>query len=154
MTVYRFAHHRFAEDLSGTGAKLKGGRWNTSGTPVLYTSNSISLALLEVLVNTGSFEELQLFRLMQLSLPADAVIYQIDIKNLKKNWQHDFEYTQWMGTEMMKGKNSLAVACPSAVVQQEQNFLLNPLHKDYSKIRLKEVSHFHFDERLFPSMYR
>lgn len=59
-----------------------------------------------------------------------------------------------MGTEIMQDKNSLAISCPSAVVQQEQNYLLNPAHKDYSKIRLKEVSNFHFDERLFPSMYR
>ncbi len=154
MILYRFAHHKFAEDLSGTGAKLKGGRWNLAGTPVLYTSSSISLALLEILVNTGSFEELQLFKLMQLTLPADAHVYRIDTKNLKKNWLHDFEYTQWMGTEIMQDKTSLAIACPSAVVQQEQNFLLNPAHKDYSKIRLKEVSGFYFDERLFPSMYR
>lgn len=154
MILYRFAHPKFADDLSGTGAKLKGGRWNTVGIPVLYTSSSISLALLEVLVNTGSFEELQLLKLMQLTLPTDAAIYRIDSKHLKKNWHHDFEYTQWMGSEIMQEKKSLAVSCPSVVVQQESNFLLNPEHKDFSKIRLKEVSDFYFDERLFPSMYR
>ena len=46
MIVYRFAHPKFAHDLSGTGARLKGGRWNTAGTPVIYTSECISLALL------------------------------------------------------------------------------------------------------------
>lgn len=154
MILYRFAHPKFAEDLSGTGAKLKGGRWNTVGIPVLYTSSTISLALLEVLVNTGSFEELQLLKLMQLTLPTDASIYRIDSKHLKKNWHKDFEYTQWMGSEIMQGKKSLAVSCPSVVVQQESNFLLNPEHKDFSKIRLKEVTDFYFDERLFTSMYR
>lgn len=84
MILYRFAHHKFSDDLSGTGAKLKGGRWNLTGTPVLYTSSSISLALLEILVNTGSFEELQLFKLMQLTLPPDAPVYRIETKNLKK----------------------------------------------------------------------
>ncbi|MFW2478404.1 MAG: RES family NAD+ phosphorylase [Sediminibacterium sp.] len=154
MILYRFAHHQFAEDLSGTGAKLKGGRWNNAGTAVLYTSSSISLALLEVLVNTGSFDMLQLFKLMQLTLPDDAPVYSIETKTLKKSWHHDFEYTQWMGSEIIQDKNTLAIACPSAIVPQEKNFLLNPAHKDYNRIRLKEVSNFHFDERLFPSMYR
>lgn len=154
MILYRFAHHKFAHDLSGTGAKLKGGRWNQTGTAVVYTSSSISLALLETLVNTGSFQELQLCKLMQLSLPTDAPVYQIQNKNLKKNWQLDFGYTQWMGSEMIQDKNSLAIACPSAVVQQEQNYLLNPLHSDFHKIRLQEVKDFYFDERLFPSVYR
>lgn len=154
MILYRFAHHTFAHDLSGTGAKLKGGRWNQAGTAIVYTSSSISLALLETLVNTGSFQELQLYKLMQLSLPTDAPVYHIHTKSLKKNWQQDFEYTQWMGSEIIQDKNSLAIACPSAVVQQEQNFLLNPLHRDFHKIRLQEVKDFYFDERLFPSTYR
>jgi RES domain-containing protein len=91
---------------------------------------------------------------MQLSLPTDAPVYHIHTKSLKKNWQQDFEYTQWMGSEIIQDKNSLAIACPSAVVQQEQNFLLNPLHRDFHKIRLQEVKDFYFDERLFPSTYR
>ncbi|TDO25404.1 RES family NAD+ phosphorylase [Sediminibacterium goheungense] len=154
MILYRFAHHKFAHDLSGTGAKLKGGRWNLTGTAVVYTSSSISLALLETLANTGSFQELQLYKLMQLNLPTDAAIYHIQNKNLKKNWPQDFGYTQWMGSEIMQDKNALAIACPSGIVQHEVNFLLNPLHSDFHKIRLQEVKDFYFDERLFPSVYR
>ncbi len=51
MTVYRFTHKKFAGELSGTGARLVGGRWNPVGVSVVYTSESISLALLEVLAN-------------------------------------------------------------------------------------------------------
>lgn len=154
MILYRFAHHLFADDLTGTGAKLHGGRWNNIGTNVLYTSGSISLALLEILVNAGSFEALQPFKLIQLTLPETAIKYQINIKNLKKNWHQDIGYTQWMGTEILQEKKALVIECPSAIIPQESNFLLNPLHKDYPKIRMKEVRDFYFDERLFPLVNR
>lgn len=154
MILYRFAHHLFADDLTGTGAKLHGGRWNSIGTNVLYTSGSISLALLEILVNAGSFEALQPFKLIQLTLPDTAIKYQIHTKNLKKNWHLDFSYTQWMGTEILQEKKALVIECPSAIIPQESNFLLNPLHKDYAKIRMKELRDFYFDERLFPLVNR
>ena len=154
MIVYRFAHHLFANDLTGTGAKLHGGRWNNIGTNVLYTSGTISLSLLEILVNAGNFEALQSFRLIQLTIPDTAVKYQINTKNLKKNWHQDISYTQWMGTEILQEKKALVIECPSAIIPQESNFLLNPLHKDYAKIRMKEVNDFYFDERLFPLMHR
>lgn len=154
MILYRFAHHLFADDLTGTGAKLHGGRWNNIGTNVLYTSGSISLALLEILVNAGSFEALQPFKLIQLTLPETAIKYQINIKNLKKNWHQDIGYIQWMGTEILQEKKALVIECPSAIIPQESNFLLNPLHKDYPKIRMKEVLDFYFDERLFPLVNR
>ena len=154
MILYRFAHHLFADDLTGTGAKLHGGRWNNIGTNVLYTSGTISLSLLEILVNAGSFEALQPFKLIQLTLPDTASKYQITTKNLKKNWQQDISYTQWMGTEILQEKKALVIECPSAIIPQESNFLFNPLHKDYAKIRMKEVSDFYFDERLFPLVNR
>lgn len=154
MIVYRFVHRKFATDLSGMGAKLHGGRWNLTGTSVLYTSGTIALALLEVLVNANSLEALQSVTLMQLTIPDSGTVYQIHAKNLKKNWHHDVGYTQWMGTEILRGNGSLVIECPSAVIQQESNFLLNPLHKDYHKISAKEVSDFYFDERLFPLVNR
>jgi RES domain-containing protein len=60
MILYRFAHRKFAKDLSGTGARLKGGRWNPPGIPVIYTSENISLALLEILANAQTIEDLRM----------------------------------------------------------------------------------------------
>jgi RES domain-containing protein len=140
MIVYRFAHYLFADDLTGTN--------------VLYTSGTISLSLLEILVNAGSFEALQPFRLIQLTIPDTAIKYQINTKNLKKNWHQDIGYTQWMGSEILQEKKALVIECPSVIIPQESNFLLNPLHKDFNKIRMKEVSDFSFDERLFPLVNR
>ena len=58
ITLYRFAHEKYKDDLSGDGARLFGARWNSKGNPVVYTSNAISLALLELLIHSISYDEI------------------------------------------------------------------------------------------------
>ncbi len=152
MIVYRFAHPKFANDLSGNGARLKGGRWNNVGTPVIYTSATISLALLEVLANALTLDELQLMRLMEIELPISEKQQQISLQNLKNNWYLDFDYTQWLGSEILRSKETLHFQCPSALVQSEYNYLINPLHPAFKKVTIKRTAPFHFDERLFKTV--
>jgi RES domain-containing protein len=149
MIVYRFAYPKFANDLSGTGARLWGGRWNPVGLPVIYSSEHISLALLEILANTGTLDELQRIKLVEIEIPAAVTAHEIKIAALKKNWHADFDYTQWMGQEILRTAKTALVRCPSAIVPNEHNYLINPLHPDFKKVKLKEVSDFRFDERLF-----
>lgn len=149
MIVYRFSHPKYADDISGNGARLKGGRWNHPGIAVLYTSSSISLGLLEVLANANTLEQLQMIQLIEIEIPGDPVIHEITLHKLKKGWWDDFEYTQWMGTEIMRSNATLIIKCPSAVVEQENNFLINPNHELFTKIKLKTRTNFRFDERLF-----
>ena len=152
MILYRFAHQKFAHDLSGNGAKLKGGRWNPPGIPVLYTSETISLGLLEILANAMTLEQLQMIRLMEIEIPTGADCHEIKLQGLKKNWYRDFEYTQYMGQEMLRSAKTLLYRCPSAIIHQEHNYLLNPLHADFKKVKLKSAADFYFDERLFPKL--
>jgi RES domain-containing protein len=149
MIVYRFSHPKFAGELSGMGARLKGGRWNPAGIPVLYTSATISLALLEVLANASTLEELQLIQLMEIEIPNVIGYQEIKLQNLKKEWYDDFDYTQWMGQEILKTRKTLLLQCPSAIVHREHNYLINPLHPDFKKIKLDSSTRFYFDERLF-----
>ncbi len=148
MILYRFSHPKFALDLSGTGARLRGGRWNPAGIAVTYTSERISLALLEVLANTGSLPELQRIKLVEIDIPDNAGVQEIKLSGLKKNWHLDFDYTQWMGREILRSARSLLIRCPSVIVPSENNFLINPLHPDFKKVRAKTAD-FLFDERLF-----
>jgi RES domain-containing protein len=149
MIIYRFSHASYAKDVSGEGARLKGGRWNNKGIPALYTSEHISLGLLEVLANANTIEELQSIRLMEIELQDSLSIETITLKQLKKSWYHNFEYTQWLGSELLKEKNALVLKFPSAVVHSEYNYIINPLHKDFKRIKLAGISSFYFDERLF-----
>ncbi len=149
MILYRFAHRKFAHELSGTGARLKGGRWNPAGLPVLYTSESISLALLEVLANAYTLEELQMIQLMEIEIPAHAECREIKLQSLKKDWYRDIDYTQWMGKEILQSRKTLLFQCPSAIVHKEHNYLINPLHVDFKKVSLHNAADFYFDERLF-----
>ncbi|MEN9685281.1 MAG: hypothetical protein RLZZ28_1067 [Bacteroidota bacterium] len=149
MTLYRFAHKKHAAALDGTGARLFGGRWNPVGISCIYTSAHISLALLEILANAQTLEELQSIRLMEIQLPATIAIGEVKLKSLKKDWQQDIDYTQWLGKEIIQSNELPVFSIPSAIVPNENNFILNPLHPDFKKIKLTHQNDFHFDERLF-----
>ena len=149
MIVYRFAHRNYAHDISGTGARLKSGRWNYIGLPVVYSSESVSLSLLEVLANANTLQELQMLQLSEIEIPDNIPLHEIRLSQLKKQWWSDFEYSQLLGSKILKEKKALIVKCPSAIVERENNYLLNPLHVLFKKIKIKVVSDFRFDERLF-----
>lgn len=149
MILYRFTHRKYAHDLSGNGAKQLGGRWNYPGTPVIYTSEFRSLALLEILANAGKLEDLQSLQLMEIHLPDQAEIQEILLPKLKKHWNQDLAYTQWLGTEMIRSGNTLVCCCPSSIIHQEKNYLINPVHPDCKKIRLLSSEDFYFDPRIF-----
>ncbi|HEX8333380.1 MAG TPA: RES family NAD+ phosphorylase [Segetibacter sp.] len=149
MIVYRFTHTRYKDDISGTGAKLFGGRWNEPGVAALYSSSSISLSLLEVLVNANTLEELKALALMKLEIPKTVDPSIQKLSTLKKNWFGDFEYTRWIGSQFLKSGENLLLEYPSAVINEEMNFLINPLHKDFKKLKVISSDNFKFDERLF-----
>ena len=148
MIVYRFSSPKYAADISGTGARLKGGRWNPPGVAVVYSSAHISLALLEVLANARTLDELQIIHLVEIEVPDDSV-YEIKASQLKKEWWEDFAYTQWMGEQILRENTSLLIKCPSAIVDKEDNYLINPSHLLYSKVKIRTSGDFRFDERLF-----
>jgi RES domain-containing protein len=149
MIIYRLATENFKNDLSGTGSKLFGGRWNSKGIAALYTTENISLAILEILVNTEKNSIPPTYHLLQLTLP-DSLIPSIIAKDkLKINWKDDFEYSQWMGTAFLKQKESLLLKVPSAVVDEENNYIFNPLHNDFKKLKIADIKKFEFDNRLY-----
>lgn len=149
MIVYRISNAAFSDDLGGTGAKLYGARWNSKGVAALYTSQSISLAMLEMLVNTNFKDYSIELDLMYINFQDSLPITVIDPKNLKKNWKDDFEYTRYIGDEFFNQKKSVILKIPSAVIQEEHNFLINPLHEDFKKVKLVKTKSFWPDERLF-----
>jgi RES domain-containing protein len=149
MEVFRLSSAKYANDLSGTGAKLHGGRWNQKGEAVLYTAGTRALALVEVLVHlTNAFLPLN-YQLITIYIP-DESITEISLKTLPKDWNHlePSESTKLMSSKWLSENEYLTLKVPSVVVEGEFNFLVNPLHEDFSKIKILKIAPFNFDERL------
>lgn len=149
MIVYRLATTQYKDDLSGTGARLYGGRWNSPGVPALYTAENISLAVLEILVRTDKQTVPLSYYLIKISIPKTIEYLTITTDKIKKGWQDDIGYTRWMGDEFLKSNNSLLLKVPSAIVDDEYNYLVNTKHSDFKKVKIISSSDFHFDKRLF-----
>ena len=149
MKAFRITTAPFKDDISGEGAKQFGSRWNSKGNAVLYTAEHISLAVLEMLVHLQFKEVPADYWLLQLSIPDNATITDIDAGKLKNNWQDDIGYTQFIGNEFLQSLPTLLLKVPSAVIAEEYNVLANPLHPDFKKIKIGKSKAFRFDNRLF-----
>jgi RES domain-containing protein len=137
MLVYRIAKSASrAQDLSGYGAFRYGGRWNSKGTYMLYTSVNSSLAYLETLVH---FDEAyfppQLY-IASLQIPDDdRLFYQLPDKSYPKDWlSYENPEKKLMGDQWMRNAKYLGFSVRSAVNPYEYNFLLNPSFPDYQKL--------------------
>jgi RES domain-containing protein len=149
MTTYRICNLPFKDDISGSGAKLYGSRWNSIGTPMLYLASSISLAWLEMLVHLQFQDKSTDFALLYISIPEGAAVQELQIGKLKQNWQLDAGYTQFIGDAFIRLKQKLILKVPSALVEEEANYLINPLHSDFKKAEIVKTKIFQFDHRLF-----
>ncbi len=149
MIIYRIASTNFINDLSGTGAKMYGSRWNSAGIPMLYTGEHISLCVLEALVHVQHKKFLTGISLIDIELPAIPGMNEIEITKLKHAWREDDSYTKFIGDEFVRSNNSLIMKVPSAVVEEEHNFLINPLHSDFKKVKIVNSRIFKTDKRLY-----
>ena len=147
MIVWRLASGRYAP-LTGEGARLVGGRWNSAGRPLVYTSESLALCLAECLVHIPG------------GLPADYVSFKISIPNDSvevaaglapdPGWRHAIDVTRAFGDAWRAEARSLALRVPSIVLPDSYNVLLNPLHPRAGEARVATRQPFQFDPRLRP----
>jgi RES domain-containing protein len=149
MIVYRLSSGTYRNDLSGTGAKLYGGRWNSAGLRALYTTEHISLAVLEILVHIKSYGLPPDYHLITIEIPDTTAVVTIDQGKLKQNWKDDIAYGQFIGDEFLNANQSLVLKVPSAIIDQEYNFVINPAHPDAAKIKIQSFKIFMFDKRLY-----
>lgn len=148
MILYRITTKAYARDLSGTGAMMYGGRWNPKGIRMLYTSQSLSLATLEVVVNLSGEKITNKLYCVELDFPDQLPIKSID--QLPKNWNtypHEGA-TAKIGKAFIQS-GALCLKVPSAIVTSEFNYLLNPMHDDFMKVRFIDARPFILDKRLF-----
>lgn len=151
MNLFRLCRAPFARDLTGTGARLYGGRWNPKGTAVLYCAPSRSLAVMEVLVHLAQDELPPDFVMVRLTIPDDLPTHRPATGDLPKGWRK-YPYaaaTQALGARFMAEGRHAVLVVPSAIVPEEALHVLNPAHPTLATARVAEVKPFRFDPRLF-----
>jgi RES domain-containing protein len=150
ITAWRIVKTRHAANaFDGEGARLEGGRWNSPGTPVVYTSGSAALAALELLVHLGRGSILSAYVLIACAFE-DALVAQLDQRRLPSNWRSYPAPTelQLIGDAWVKAGTSAVLEVPSAVIATDANYLLNPRHTDFRTIRVSDQKRFEYDPRL------
>ena len=148
MIVYRLSKEIYANDLSGKGAEIAGGRWNSKGSAALYTAKSIALCVTEIAVHIPLGILPKDYRLIHIEIP-DTDFF--EPKRLPKDW-NTFPHpdsTQKIGDRFLKENKFLFMKVNSAAVQGEFNYIINPKHVDFSDVKIKKIEKFTFDDRLF-----
>jgi len=147
--VWRLTHKKHVAP-DGEGARRYGGRWNRPGTPVIYTSGTLSLAVLEFLVHVDSDLLPDSLVSVRATIPESVVTQTIQPSDLSGNWRDKIipVAVQDLGTSWAKAATSPVLKVPSVVIEHEWNYVLNPLHPDFEKIRWESGVPFSFDPRL------
>lgn len=151
MKLFRLTKAKYSRDLSGKGAEIAGGRWNSKGTPMLYTAQSIALATTEIAVHVPLGILPKGYVAITYELPDEITILELNADR----WPADFKSiphshsTQVIGDEFIAQKEALILKVPSVVVQGDFNYLINPNHPDLETVVIIAAEPYEFDERLF-----
>lgn len=139
-----------ARAFSGEGAKLYGGRWNSAGVAMVYASQHQSLAVLEVRVHIDATRKLKTYKCFAFHFD-DRLMETFRVNLLPKNWREEPPSLslQQLGDEWIRTGKSAILAVPSVIIPNELNYLINPHHPDFTKIKIESPTDFAFDQRLF-----
>lgn len=149
LLAYRLVAPKWASTaLSGEGARLYGGRWNSPGRPMVYLSTSRALAALELLVHLTTPGSRKILRtLVTVRIPASIIGGELW---KEEGWQDDppGKGSTDQGDDWLSVGKTAGVLAPSAIIPDEQNLLLNPLHPDFQQVDIIKTAPFSFDPRL------
>lgn len=151
MVLYRISQEIFSDDLTGNGAKIYGGRWNSTGMPAVYAASSRSLALLETLAHTpAKMLQLKSYILTEIFIPGNAIPELINRDDLPPGWDmidiHD--YTTRRGDDFLLQNKQLLMAAPSVLMPEENIYVINPLHEDMKLVKIVFKRRIRFDRRV------
>ncbi|TGE18077.1 RES family NAD+ phosphorylase [Hymenobacter elongatus] len=150
MRLYRLGKSPYIKDTTGQGGLYYAGRWHEKGTPILYTSEHLSLAKLEVLANSPSLP--RNYFALTLEVPDATPIREINMAQLPANWQqmpYPLELAQLTRAWLDEGSHWI-MKVPSAHAPTEWNYLLNPRHPAHEQLRVISLEPHPFDPRLKP----
>ena len=138
-----------ARAFSGEGARRYGGRWNSRNVRVVYASEHQSTAALEVFVHNRPFNPDEKYKAFRLEWP-DSLTERLSVEKLPANWRGfppPIEVREIGDCWVQEGRSAV-LAVPSVISPADTNFLLNPEHRDFKRIRIASPIDFQFDSRL------
>lgn len=144
ITAWRVEKEEYLkESSSGNGAKKGGGgRWNRTGTPVVYSADSKALAVLEMLIHILDNESVEDRFVIPITFD-DSLVFHPNPHDLPENWWTEkgpIEAKEF-GTQWVKMKTSAVLCVPSAVLYEPRvvvhgglNYILNPKYPGFKKL--------------------
>lgn len=151
MKLFRLSKKKYATAFNGKGAAKSNNRWNSKGTEIIYTAESRALAMAEVAVHVTMATLPKDFVMLTIDVPDEIEIKKIDLKDLDENWNMMLpnSKTKKIGDVFIDDLEFCILKVPSAVVKGDFNYLINPYHKQFKKIKIIDVTNFPFDKRMF-----
>ena len=156
LSLWRISKRKYADTaFSGEGTRRAGGRWNSRGQGMVYTSGTLSLAALEVFVHMEVEDVATMLASIRLDIPTDVQIDYLATDRLPPNWR-DIPAPiglAAMGDSWFKTGGTAILAVPSVVIPIEYNYLINPTHPDFVKLSIESPQPFELDPRLWKNNY-
>lgn len=131
-------------------ASGRAARWNPNETEVIYTASSRSLACLENVVHRSQVGLNQLFSILTIEVPDNLKKGVIKLSDLPTDWREfaQMPLTQNIGENWLTKSETAILQVPSSIIEEEVNYLINPQHIDFKKIKLLRTDRFVFDMRI------
>ena len=152
MIVYRIGKAKYAKTaFSGAGGLASPGRWHRKGQPIVYAASTLSLAALEYFVHLGRTDSKIAFVAVHATIADGLEPEVVDPTSLPSDWNSSppIDATMDLGTQWCLDLRGAVIKVPSALVQGEFNYLLNPRHPDFKSIKISAPERFSFDARMW-----
>jgi RES domain-containing protein len=146
MYVFRITTAQWSRSLTASGYPA---RWSAKGRVAIYAAGSRALACLENLVHRSGEGNNALYKVMIIEMPDSISMEVLEESTLKRDWHtiDNYPYCQSLGGKWLNDSDSAVLQVPSVVIKREFNYLINPNHPDFNKIKLAGNEDFDFDKR-------
>ena len=150
MRVWRLTR-RIHSAFDGEGSRLFGGRWSPPGIAVVYTSATASLAALEYFVHLDAAQAPEDLVLIPVEVPDDLAVQVVAAPQLPSDWRQypAPESLAQLGAAWASTLATALLQVPSVIVPREPNYLLNPSHPGFARLRIGSLEDFSLDPRLW-----
>ncbi|MCP4023656.1 MAG: RES domain-containing protein [Desulfobacteraceae bacterium] len=132
--------------LKGEGSKRYGGRWNNKGVSIVYTSDSLALASMEIFAHLPSYKQLNDYIFLSVSFNSNLVLN----ADIEKRWDDRpaSQISKVIGDQWVKENRSVILRVPSVILPSAYNYLININHPDFKKLKIGQLKNLEFDPRL------